>query len=70
MAATKRLMKERTSLAKEPIPYITFQDDDDDDEAMSDQAGINEWRFIITLDPKHDGLDKPEEIGAAAGGYY
>jgi len=70
MAATKRLMKERASLAKEPIPYITFQDDDDDDEAMSDQAGINEWRFIITLDPKHDGLDKPDDIGAAADSPY
>lgn len=70
MAATKRLMKERSNLAKEPIPYIFFLDDDDDDEAMTDAAGINEWRFVLTLDPAQDSLDSPDEIGRASDSAY
>ena len=71
MASTKRLLKERASVARTPIPYVTFQDDDDDDdEKMSDTNDINQWRFIITLDPAHDSLDDPSEIGKAADSPY
>ena len=73
MASTKRLLKERASVARTPIPYVTFQDDDDDDdddEKMSDTNDINQWKFIITLDPAHDSLDNPSEIGKAANSPY
>mmetsp|Transcript_1638 Transcript_1638/g.3510 ORF Transcript_1638/g.3510 Transcript_1638/m.3510 type:complete len:242 (+) Transcript_1638:120-845(+) len=75
MASTKRLLKERANTARNPIPYVTFNDDDDDDdddEKMSDDApsDINEWRFVLALDPAHDSLDDASEIGKAADSPY
>lgn len=72
MASTKRLLKERAKLARDPIPYVSFhdEDDNDDDEAMTDAAGINEWRFVLALDPAHDSLDEASEIGRAADSPY
>jgi hypothetical protein len=37
MASTKRLLKERAGVARTPIPYVTFEEDEDDD-AMSDST--------------------------------
>lgn len=72
MASTKRLLKERAQTARNPIPYVTFNDEDDDDEKMSDDvpSDINEWRFILALDPTHDFLDDASEIGKAADSPY
>ena len=81
-ASTKRLLKERTNIARNPIPYVTFADDDDkdnddqDDTKMSDASpssssdNINQWRFILTLDPIHDSLEDSSEIGKAADSPY
>eukprot|EP00578_Thalassiosira_sp_NH16_P011152 CAMPEP_0181108424 /NCGR_PEP_ID=MMETSP1071-20121207/17623_1 /TAXON_ID=35127 /ORGANISM="Thalassiosira sp., Strain NH16" /LENGTH=240 /DNA_ID=CAMNT_0023192027 /DNA_START=17 /DNA_END=739 /DNA_ORIENTATION=+ len=71
MAAVKRLLKERAKIARDPIPYVTFQGDDDD-EKMSDDAvcDINQWRFVLALDPAHDSLDDASEIGKAADSPY
>lgn len=78
MASTKRLLKERANVARDPIPYVTFQDDDDGDEKMSDDAAgassssadINQWRFVLALDPAHDSLGDVSEIGKAADSPY
>lgn len=72
MASTKRLLKERAGLARNPIPYVTFQDDndDDDDDAMTDGAKLTEWRFILELSPEHDDKDQDAEIGRAADSPY
>ena len=71
MAAVKRLLKERAKIARDPIPYVTFQDDEDD-EKMSDDApsDINQWRFVLALDPAHDSLEDASEIGKAADSPY
>lgn len=71
MASTKRLLKERSKIARDPIPYVAFHDDEDD-EKMSDDASsdINEWRFVLALDPAHDSLDDASEIGKAADSPY
>lgn len=77
--ATKRLLKERANIARDPIPYITFQGDDDEDDGndnMSDDAAtgdtmnINRWRLVLALDPKHDTLHDPSEIGKAGTSPY
>ncbi|KAL7536929.1 hypothetical protein ACHAXR_007484 [Thalassiosira sp. AJA248-18] len=71
MASTKRLLKERANIARKPIPYVTFHDDDDD--SMTDEAAgtsINEWRFVLALDPAHDSPDDASEIGKAADSPY
>ncbi|KAL3774788.1 hypothetical protein ACHAW5_002189 [Stephanodiscus triporus] len=74
MASTKRLLKERANIARDPIPYVTFQEDDDGDEKMSDDAAgtssssssdINQWRFVLALDPAHDALGDASDIGRA-----
>mmetsp|Transcript_40972 Transcript_40972/g.85962 ORF Transcript_40972/g.85962 Transcript_40972/m.85962 type:complete len:235 (-) Transcript_40972:229-933(-) len=72
MASTKRLLKERANVARKPIPYITFQgDDDDDDTSMTDaSSGLNEWRFVLVLNPIHDSLDDASEIGKASDSPY
>ena len=73
MASTKRLLKERANLARNPIPYVTFNDDDDDDgggDSMAVDTGINQWKFILALDPAHDSLDEPSDIGKAADSAY
>ena len=78
MASTKRLLKERANVARDPIPYVTFQDDDDGDEKMSDDAAgassssadINQWRFVLALDPAHDSLGDVSVIGKAADSPY
>lgn len=69
MASNKRLLKERAKVARKPIPYVTFSDDDDD--SMSDAASnINEWRFVLVLDPAHDSLDDDTAIGKASSSPY
>jgi len=75
MASTKRLLKERAQLARNPVPYITFQDDDDDDDdadmgAGDTTSGIFEWRFLLELNPTHDDLDEAGTIGRAADSPY
>lgn len=80
MASTKRLLKERANIARDPIPYVTFQGDDDEDDGddkMSDDAAtggdtmnINRWRFVLALDPNHDTLNDPSEIGKAGASPY
>lgn len=68
MAATKRLLKERANLARDPIPYVTFygEDDDDGDGAGGGSAGsIYEWLIVLALDPTHDSLDEASVIGSA-----
>ena len=71
MASVKRLLKERAGVAKNPIPYVTFMEDDDDDDAMTDaSADINEWRFVLVLDPAHDALGEASDIGKAADSPY
>jgi ubiquitin-protein ligase len=80
MASTKRLLKERANIARDPIPYVTFQGDDDDeddgDDKMSDDAAngdtmnINRWRFVLSLDPIHDTLADSSEIGKASTSPY
>eukprot|EP00984_Skeletonema_dohrnii_P037066 scaffold38710_cov200-Skeletonema_dohrnii-CCMP3373.AAC.4 len=74
MASTKRLLKERAQLARNPVPYITFQDDDDDDDADmgagDTTSGIFEWRFLLELNPTHDDLDEADTIGRAADSPY
>lgn len=68
MASSKRLLKERASVARNPIPYVTFQNDDD---SMSDAASnINEWRLVLVLNPVHDSLDDAATIGKAADSPY
>ncbi|KAL7439597.1 hypothetical protein ACHAXH_004091 [Discostella pseudostelligera] len=80
-ASTKRLLKERTNIARNPIPYVTFADDDNDDDnddqndtkmadASSSSDNISQWRFILTLDPIHDSLEESSEIGKAADSPY
>ncbi|KAL3759642.1 hypothetical protein ACHAWU_009789 [Discostella pseudostelligera] len=79
-ASTKRLLKERTNIARNPIPYVTFADDDNDDDdddqndtKMADASSsdnISQWRFILTLDPIHDSLEDSSEIGKAADSPY
>jgi len=74
MASAKRLLKERASIARNPIPYVTFNDDDDDDDdSMTDSTtagGLNEWRFVLVLNPAHDSIDDASEIGKAADSPY
>ncbi|KAL7494082.1 hypothetical protein ACHAWT_004613 [Skeletonema menzelii] len=74
MASTKRLLKERAQLARDPVPYITFQDEDDDDDADmgggDTSSGIFEWKFILELNPAHDDLDDADTIGRAADSPY
>ena len=74
MASTKRLLKERAQLARDPVPYITFQDEDEDDDADmgggDTSAGIFEWKFILELNPAHDDLDDADTIGRAADSPY
>jgi ubiquitin-protein ligase len=81
MASTKRLLKERANIARDPIPYVTFQEDNDGDEKMSDDAAgtsssssssadINQWRFVLALDSTHDALGDVSEIGRAADSPY
>jgi ubiquitin-conjugating enzyme E2 D len=74
MASTKRLLKERAQLARDPVPYITFQDenDDDDDADMGggNDSGIFEWKFVLELNPTHDDLDEANTIGRAADSPY
>mmetsp|Transcript_36827 Transcript_36827/g.54163 ORF Transcript_36827/g.54163 Transcript_36827/m.54163 type:complete len:253 (-) Transcript_36827:1926-2684(-) len=75
MASTKRLLKERAQLARNPVPYITFQDDDGDDDdadmgAGDTTSGIFEWRFLLELNPTHDDLDEADTIGRAADSPY
>jgi len=70
MASTKRLLKERAGVARTPIPYVTFEEDEDDD-AMSDaSADISTWKFVLALDPAHDTLGEASEIGKAADSPY
>lgn len=66
MAATKRLAKERVSLERDPIPYITFIDDEDD----AAEGSILKWRILLELCPSHDSLDEPTIIGCAANSPY
>lgn len=69
MAFNKRLLKERANIARKPIPYIIFSNDDGD--PMSDAASnINEWRFVLVLDPAHDSLDDATTIGKASNSPY
>mmetsp|Transcript_26165 Transcript_26165/g.44606 ORF Transcript_26165/g.44606 Transcript_26165/m.44606 type:complete len:232 (+) Transcript_26165:83-778(+) len=70
MASAKRLLKERANVARNPIPYVTFQDDADDDSMTDASSDMNEWRFILTLDPAHDSLDEAAQIGKAADSPY
>ena len=76
MASTKRLLKERAQLARDPVPYITFQDDDDDDDDAdmgggdTNNSGIFEWKFILELNAAHDDLDGADIIGRAADSPY
>ena len=73
MASTKRLLKERANIARKPIPYVTFHDEDNDDTMVDSSAtAINEWRFILALDPEHDSLDggTDGEMGKAAESPY
>lgn len=72
MASAKRLLKERANVARNPIPYVTFQEeDDDDDDSMTDAtSGLNEWRFVLVLNPAHDSLDDAAQIGKAADSPY
>ncbi|KAL7542195.1 hypothetical protein ACHAWF_007112 [Thalassiosira exigua] len=70
MASAKRLLKERANIARNPIPYVTIHDDDDDDSISDATAGINEWRFVLALDPAHDSLGDASEIGKAADSPY
>jgi ubiquitin-protein ligase len=74
MASTKRLLKERAQLARDPIPYITFEEDDDgeDDADMGggDNSGISEWKFVLELNPIHDDLDEAGAIGRATDSPY
>eukprot|EP00574_Skeletonema_japonicum_P005927 CAMPEP_0201714764 /NCGR_PEP_ID=MMETSP0593-20130828/1098_1 /ASSEMBLY_ACC=CAM_ASM_000672 /TAXON_ID=267983 /ORGANISM="Skeletonema japonicum, Strain CCMP2506" /LENGTH=249 /DNA_ID=CAMNT_0048204069 /DNA_START=26 /DNA_END=775 /DNA_ORIENTATION=+ len=74
MASTKRLLKERAKLARNPVPYITFQEDDEDDDADmgggDSNSGIFEWKFILELNPAHDDLDEADTIGRAAESSY
>jgi ubiquitin-protein ligase len=65
MAATKRLAKERVSLERDPIPYITFVEDDD-----ADEGNILEWKILLELSPSHDSVDEPSIIGCAASSPY
>ncbi|KAL7474531.1 hypothetical protein ACHAWX_000031, partial [Stephanocyclus meneghinianus] len=64
MAATKRLAKERLSIERDPIPYITLVDDD------GDGSNILQWTIILELSPVHDSLDDPAVIGRASGSPY
>lgn len=75
MASTKRLLKERAQLARNPVPYITFQEDDEDDDADmgggdTNSSGIFEWKFILELNPTHDDLEDADTIGRAADSPY
>lgn len=65
MAATKRLAKERVSFERDPIPYITFVEDDG-----ADEGNILQWKILLELDPSHDSLDEPTIIGCAANSPY
>jgi len=68
MSTNKRLLKERVKVARNPIPYVTF---DGDDDSMSDAASnINEWRLVLVLNPAHDSLDDATTIGKAADSPY
>ena len=64
MAATKRLAKERLSLERDPIPYVTFIEDD------SDEENILQWKILLELCPSHDSVDEPSIIGCAANSPY
>lgn len=66
MAATKRLSKERISIERSPIPYITFQESESD----QDETNILEWKILLELSPAHDSLDEPSVIGCAADSPY
>mmetsp|Transcript_11960 Transcript_11960/g.17179 ORF Transcript_11960/g.17179 Transcript_11960/m.17179 type:complete len:250 (+) Transcript_11960:112-861(+) len=74
MASTKRLLKERAQLARNPVPYITFEEDDEDDDADmgggDTNSGIFEWKFILELNPTHDDLEEADTIGRAADSPY
>jgi len=75
MASTKRLLKERAQLARDPVPYITFQDEEeeDDDADMGggdSNSGIFEWKFVLELNPAHDDLDEADTIGRASESPY
>ncbi|KAL3798148.1 hypothetical protein HJC23_005709 [Cyclotella cryptica] len=64
MAATKRLAKERVSIERDPIPYVTLVDDDGDD------GNILQWKIVLELSPSHDSLDEPSVIGKASESPY
>jgi ubiquitin-protein ligase len=64
MAATKRLAKERLSIERDPIPYITLVDDD------GDGSNILQWKIVLELSPVHDSLDDPAVIGRASESPY
>ena len=74
MAATKRLLKERAQLARNPVPYVTFNDEDDDDDTDmgggDTNSGIFEWKFVLELNPSHDDLEEVDTIGSAADSPY